>query len=169
MDREIHRYYLHIYLPIYQFDRQVRFKGFHSSALVARCDRARSGAKISHEADKGNRRRCRGQGAVDRELWLELNPDYSSLSTASRQILFDLCHQFQRPCTLTLLSALVCSQALARTRQNSLCGSLSSMASVKPVIRRSHTKSKIGCKTCKSRHIKCDEFRPRWLVVVPFQ
>lgn len=42
------------------------------------------------------------------------------------------------------------------------------MVSVKPVIRRSHTKSKIGCKTCKSRHIKCDEFQPQWLVVCSF-
>ncbi|KAH0489857.1 hypothetical protein TgHK011_001350 [Trichoderma gracile] len=34
------------------------------------------------------------------------------------------------------------------------------MATVKPVLRRSHTKSKLGCQACKQRHIKCDEFRP---------
>ncbi|KAL7943984.1 hypothetical protein V8C42DRAFT_327423 [Trichoderma barbatum] len=34
------------------------------------------------------------------------------------------------------------------------------MATVKPVLRRSHTKSKLGCQACKQRHVKCDEFRP---------
>ncbi|KAL6882229.1 hypothetical protein HDV57DRAFT_53077 [Trichoderma longibrachiatum] len=34
------------------------------------------------------------------------------------------------------------------------------MATVKPVLRRSHTKSKLGCQACKLRHVKCDEFRP---------
>lgn len=38
------------------------------------------------------------------------------------------------------------------------------MATVKPILRRSHQKSKEGCQTCKRRHIKCDEFRPTWLV-----
>ncbi|EHK46946.1 uncharacterized protein TrAtP1_010441 [Trichoderma atroviride] len=34
------------------------------------------------------------------------------------------------------------------------------MTTVKPVLRRSHTKSKFGCQACKQRHVKCDEFRP---------
>ncbi|PTB35792.1 uncharacterized protein TrAFT101_010638 [Trichoderma asperellum] len=34
------------------------------------------------------------------------------------------------------------------------------MTTVKPVLRRSHTKSKSGCQACKQRHVKCDEFRP---------
>ncbi|KAE9373902.1 hypothetical protein N431DRAFT_504404 [Stipitochalara longipes BDJ] len=34
------------------------------------------------------------------------------------------------------------------------------MSTVNPVIRRSHTKSKHGCHTCRARRIKCDEFRP---------
>ncbi|KAL6831751.1 hypothetical protein V8C40DRAFT_237145 [Trichoderma camerunense] len=37
---------------------------------------------------------------------------------------------------------------------------LGNMATVKPVLRRSHTKSKFGCQACKQRHVKCDEFRP---------
>lgn len=28
--------------------------------------------------------------------------------------------------------------------------------------RRSHTKSRTGCKTCKRRHIRCDELFPQW-------
>lgn len=28
--------------------------------------------------------------------------------------------------------------------------------------RRSHTKSRKGCKTCKRRHIRCDELFPQW-------
>jgi len=28
--------------------------------------------------------------------------------------------------------------------------------------RRSHTKSRTGCKTCKRRHIRCDETFPQW-------
>lgn len=39
------------------------------------------------------------------------------------------------------------------------------MATVKPVLRRSHTKSKFGCQACKQRHVKCDEFRPTWCVI----
>ncbi|KAL7966184.1 hypothetical protein HDV63DRAFT_385735 [Trichoderma sp. SZMC 28014] len=34
------------------------------------------------------------------------------------------------------------------------------MTTVKPVLRRSHTKSKFGCQACKQRHVKCDEYRP---------
>ena len=30
--------------------------------------------------------------------------------------------------------------------------------------RRSHTKSRKGCKTCKRRHIRCDETFPQWCV-----
>lgn len=30
--------------------------------------------------------------------------------------------------------------------------------------RRSHTKSRKGCKTCKRRHIRCDETFPQWFV-----
>jgi hypothetical protein len=30
--------------------------------------------------------------------------------------------------------------------------------------RRSHTKSRKGCKTCKRRHIRCDETFPQWSV-----
>lgn len=30
--------------------------------------------------------------------------------------------------------------------------------------RRSHTKSRKGCKTCKRRHIRCDETFPQWYV-----
>lgn len=30
--------------------------------------------------------------------------------------------------------------------------------------RRSHTKSRKGCKTCKKRHIRCDETFPQWYV-----
>lgn len=39
------------------------------------------------------------------------------------------------------------------------------MTTVKPVLRRSHTKSKSGCQACKQRHVKCDEFRPTWFVI----
>jgi hypothetical protein len=38
------------------------------------------------------------------------------------------------------------------------------MATVKPVLRRSHTKSKNGCQACKRQHVKCDEFQPAWFV-----
>lgn len=38
------------------------------------------------------------------------------------------------------------------------------MTTVKPVLRRSHTKSKNGCQACKRGRKKCDEFRPAWLV-----
>lgn len=31
--------------------------------------------------------------------------------------------------------------------------------------RKSHTKSRNGCKTCKKRHIRCDETVPQWCVV----
>lgn len=31
--------------------------------------------------------------------------------------------------------------------------------------RRSHTKSRKGCKTCKRRHIRCDETFPQWYVL----
>lgn len=31
--------------------------------------------------------------------------------------------------------------------------------------RKSHTKSRNGCKTCKRRHIRCDETFPQWYVV----
>ncbi|KAL7940572.1 hypothetical protein V8C42DRAFT_362196 [Trichoderma barbatum] len=34
------------------------------------------------------------------------------------------------------------------------------MTAVNSVFRRSHSKSKFGCQTCKQRHVKCDEFRP---------
>jgi hypothetical protein len=30
--------------------------------------------------------------------------------------------------------------------------------------RRSHTKSRKGCETCKRRHIRCDENFPQWYV-----
>lgn len=32
--------------------------------------------------------------------------------------------------------------------------------------RRSHTKSRKGCKTCKRRHIRCDETFPQWYALV---
>lgn len=32
--------------------------------------------------------------------------------------------------------------------------------------RRSHTKSRKGCKTCKRRHIRCDETFPQWYVLL---
>lgn len=31
--------------------------------------------------------------------------------------------------------------------------------------RKSHTKSRNGCKTCKRRHIRCDETFPQWYVL----
>jgi hypothetical protein len=34
--------------------------------------------------------------------------------------------------------------------------------------RRSHTKSRTGCKTCKRRHIRCDETFPQWLDILPY-
>ena len=34
--------------------------------------------------------------------------------------------------------------------------------------RKSHTKSRKGCKTCKRRHIRCDENFPQWYVHVSF-
>ncbi|RKK10587.1 hypothetical protein BFJ65_g14583 [Fusarium oxysporum f. sp. cepae] len=33
-----------------------------------------------------------------------------------------------------------------------------------PKKRRSNTKSRSGCSTCKRRHIRCDEEHPQWLV-----
>jgi hypothetical protein len=33
--------------------------------------------------------------------------------------------------------------------------------------RRSHTKSRKGCRTCKQRHIRCDEGFPQWSVAYP--
>ena len=34
--------------------------------------------------------------------------------------------------------------------------------------RKSHTKSRNGCKTCKRRHIRCDENFPQWYVPAPY-
>ncbi|KAI5462776.1 hypothetical protein BGZ63DRAFT_379686 [Mariannaea sp. PMI_226] len=34
------------------------------------------------------------------------------------------------------------------------------MIKAKPVVRRSHIKSRNGCESCKRRRVKCDEFRP---------
>lgn len=44
------------------------------------------------------------------------------------------------------------------------CSMASHRASQAGPSRRSHTKSRKGCKTCKRRHIRCDETFPQWWV-----
>ncbi|KAH8807123.1 hypothetical protein F5884DRAFT_788581 [Xylogone sp. PMI_703] len=41
-----------------------------------------------------------------------------------------------------------------------VCETYPSIPTVKPILRRSHNKSKTGCHACKRRRVKCDEFRP---------
>lgn len=52
-----------------------------------------------------------------------------------------------------------------QTHPNSMPQGHTSTAPVQS--RRTHTKSRKGCQTCKNRHIRCDETAPQWFVYSP--
>jgi len=67
------------------------------------------------------------------------------------------CHSF---CGLTLVRAL----AIIISKSSPSSFNLYTKMPGPGGSRKSHTKSRKGCKTCKRRHIRCDENFPQWYV-----
>lgn len=58
------------------------------------------------------------------------------------------------------------AKLMTHTSKKSWKHQINTMGTIKTVIRRSHVKSRNGCQACKRKRVKCDEFRPIWLVIL---